>query len=62
MNQTEREALDALLAQMRTLQGELTSYNAGISTLHMEAAIAALESQLRRHSRPSTAYLRVVSA
>lgn len=46
--ETEHAALAGLLAQMREIYEELLDYNAGICVLHLEAAIAALESHLRR--------------
>lgn len=49
MTPYDRQALLALLAQMRDLHGELTQYHAGVCVLHLEAAIAALESHLRRN-------------
>lgn len=53
MSPSNCEALDALLAQMRMLHRDLDQYGAGICVLHLEAAIAALESHLRRHSAPA---------
>lgn len=46
------EALHALLAQMRSIHGDLDRHDAGICVLHLEAAIAALESHLRRSPAP----------
>ena len=48
MTPADREALYALLAQMRTLHSDLAENHAGICVLHLDAAIAALESHLRR--------------
>lgn len=45
---SDREALHALLAPLRTLHAELAEHGAGVCVLHLEAAIAALESHLRR--------------
>ena len=42
-------ALEALLARLRAVYDELKQLNGGIAVLHAEAAIAALESHLRRH-------------
>lgn len=47
MSPTERAALMALLAQMRDTYDEFSELHAGISVLHLDAAIAALESRLR---------------
>jgi hypothetical protein len=47
------EALHALLAQMRSIHGNLDRHDAGICVLHLEAAIAALESHLRRSPAPA---------
>ena len=44
----EFEALEALLAQLRAVYEELKQLNGGVAVLHAEAAIAALESHLRR--------------
>ena len=49
MTPEDREALHALLAQMRTVHAALTERRAGICVLHLEAAIAALEGHLRRN-------------
>ena len=43
----ERRALQALLAQMRTIHEELARHRAGVCVLHVEAAIASLESRLK---------------
>lgn len=53
MSPSEREALHALLAQMRPLYRDLDRYHAGICVLHFDAAIAALESHLRRNGAPA---------
>jgi hypothetical protein len=58
MTPTEREALHALLAQMRALHEQLTQHDAGVCVLHLEAAIAALESHLARDGRSPLAELR----
>ena len=45
----DRAALEALLTQMRSIHDELASRHAGICVLHLDAAIAALESHLKRN-------------
>lgn len=45
----DRTALETLLTQMRSFHGELANQQAGICVLHLEAAIAALESHLTRN-------------
>ena len=42
-------ALEALLVRMRSLHDDLAERHAGICVLHLDAAIAALESHLRRN-------------
>jgi hypothetical protein len=44
----EYEALEALLVRLRAVYDELKQLNGGVAVLHAEAAIAALESHLRR--------------
>lgn len=44
----ELRALEALLERLRELYDELKLLNGGIAVLHTEAAVAALESHLRR--------------
>ena len=44
----EFQALEALLAQLRAVYEELKQLNGGVAVLHAEAAVAALESHLRR--------------
>lgn len=44
----ELRALEDLLDRMRALYAEMTAYHGGVSLLHLEAAIASLESHLRR--------------
>jgi hypothetical protein len=44
----EYEALEALLTRLRAVYEELKQLNGGVAVLHAEAAIAALESHLRR--------------
>lgn len=48
MSSDEFQALEALLAQLRAVYEELKQLNGGVAVLHAEAAIAALESHLRR--------------
>ena len=48
MTPEDREALVALLTQMRAIHEQLARHHAGICLLHLEAAIAALESHLLR--------------
>ena len=49
MTPTDREALQALLAQMQDIHQSLSEIHAGICVLHLDAAIAALESHLLRN-------------
>lgn len=53
MSTQDRAALQALLAHMRIIHEQLTEHSAGICVLHLEAAIAALETRLER--RPAVA-------
>ena len=45
----ELRALEGLLARMRALYDEMDAYHGGISLLHLEAAVASLETHLDRH-------------
>ena len=45
----EMRALENLLERMRTLYSEMSGYHGGVSLLHLEAAVASLESHLHRH-------------
>jgi hypothetical protein len=45
----EFQALEVLLARLRVIYDELKQLNGGVAVLHAEAAVAALESHLRRH-------------
>ena len=49
MTPADREALHASLAQLRAIYADLAEHHAGICVLHLEAAIAALESRLRQN-------------
>ena len=49
MTPEDCEALHASLAQLRTIHADLAEHHAGICVLHLDAAIAALESHLRRN-------------
>lgn len=44
----QRSELDALLDRLRAIYDELRLLNGGVAVLHTEAAIAALESHLRK--------------
>jgi hypothetical protein len=55
----ERGALEALLGQMRSLHEELSEHSAGVCLLHLEAAVAALESHLRRSGASAADELRL---
>lgn len=44
----DRGALETLLGQMRRIHAELNDRHAGVCVLHLEAAVASLESHLRR--------------
>lgn len=46
----ELYALEAMLERMRALYAEMSSYHGGVALLHLEAAVASLESHLR-HQR-----------
>lgn len=41
-------ALEDLLTRLRSIYAEMSAYPGGIAMLHLEAAIASLESHLRR--------------
>lgn len=43
----ELHALEGLLARMQALYAEMSTYHGGVALLHLEAAIASLESHLR---------------
>jgi hypothetical protein len=45
---TTATSLDAMLDQMRDIHGDLAARHAGLCVLHLDAAIAALESHIRR--------------
>jgi hypothetical protein len=44
----ELRALEQLLERLRALYAEMSAYHGGVSLLHLEAAVASLESHLRR--------------
>lgn len=44
----ELSALERLLDRMRALYSEMSGYHGGVSLLHLEAAVASLESHLQR--------------
>lgn len=44
----EIRALENLLDRMRALYADMSGYHGGVSLLHLEAAVASLESHLRR--------------
>lgn len=48
MSTDELSALEALLERLRAIYDELKLLNGGVAVLHTDAAIAALESHLRR--------------
>lgn len=48
MANDEIHALERLLDRMRTLYSEMSAYRGGVSLLHLEAAVASLESHLQR--------------
>lgn len=48
-------ALESLLERMRAIHGEMSGYHGGISLLHLEAAVASLESHLNRERLASAA-------
>lgn len=48
MATAELRALGAMLERMRALYEEMSDYHGGVALLHLEAAIASLESHLRR--------------
>lgn len=43
----DRSALEALLGKMRAIHAELDELPAGVALLHLDAAVAALESRLQ---------------
>ncbi len=48
MTTSDIRSLEAILGQIRTLHEELAERHAGLAVLHMDAAMAALESHIRR--------------
>jgi len=44
----EFRALESLLLRLREIQDEMKELNGGVALLHTEAAVAALESRLRK--------------
>lgn len=48
MSTEELSALETLLDRLRTIYDELKLLNGGVAVLHTDAAIAALESHLRK--------------
>lgn len=51
MNDNEWLALDAALERLREIRDDIGDAHAGVAVLHLDATIAALESQLRRYRR-----------
>jgi hypothetical protein len=58
MSIDDRSALVALLDRMRAIHSELSVRHAGVCVLHLEAAIASLESHVRRDGVPMVDELR----
>ena len=48
MTNSDLPVLEASLTQMRVIHSDLAARHAGLCVLHLDAAIAALESQIRR--------------
>lgn len=48
MTNPDLRVLETSLVQMRAIHSELAARHAGLCVLHLDAAIAALESHLRR--------------
>lgn len=48
MTISDIRSLEAILGQIRTIHEELAERHAGLAVLHMDAAMAALESHIRR--------------
>ena len=48
MTTSDIRSLETLLGQIRTIHEELAERHAGLAILHMDAAMAALESHIRR--------------
>ena len=46
-------ALEALLDRLRRIHAELARRNGGVAVLHTEAAVATLESHIRRQRAPA---------
>lgn len=49
----ELHALETILERMRDLYREMATHNSGVALLHLEAAVASLESHLRRQRAPA---------
>ncbi|MFC3713996.1 hypothetical protein ACFOMD_15600 [Sphingoaurantiacus capsulatus] len=48
MTMDDIRSLDSILGQIRAIHDELAERHAGLAVLHMDAAMAALESHIRR--------------
>ncbi len=48
---SERDTIEAALVRLRGIFDELAATPAGVAVLHVEAAVAALESRLRQPDR-----------
>lgn len=48
MTITDIRSLEVILGQIRAIHDELADRHAGLAVLHMDAAMAALESHIRR--------------
>lgn len=53
MDETRRAVLTAALEHMRKVRADISGIHPGVAVLHLDAAIAALESQLRRLNQPT---------
>ncbi len=58
MTTSDIRSLEGLLGQIRTIHEELAERHAGLAVLHMDAAMAALESHIRRQRDGSDGTLR----
>lgn len=48
MSKYEFDGLEILLERLRVIESEMQRLHGGVAVLHLEAAVAALESHLRR--------------
>ncbi|MDO9487519.1 MAG: hypothetical protein Q7J32_04025 [Sphingomonadaceae bacterium] len=62
MTTSDIRSLEAILGQIRTIHEELAERHAGLAVLHMDAAMAALESHIIRQRVSEAGTPRVADA